>query len=436
MPTHTNISHLLKAHLNQEAWDLILKIQEINAAHDQVPVYLVGGAIRDILNQSESDDLDFVTEGNGIRLAHQVSAALGGDVLEHDRFQTANWFPLPTVFPRTIDFVTARREGYAEPAALPAVEPSSISDDLFRRDFTINAMAARIDAARFGDLYDEYGGLVDLEHQVVRVLHDKSFQDDPTRIWRAVRYETRLQFRLAHETEQLVQADLHYHTHLSADRIRHEWEKVMAEQAPIPIVSRLSYLNVLTTVNPALAFKDEDRLKRWFEKLSLLMPDLERSRRSRYRFILLMVHFELYGADIQSVADSLNVDRNFQKLWLWLETQKHYFDRLRFEDRPSAYQIVMQLKGAEEEDWFSLLLATWDGDNPHDRDKSDLLLRYLNEWRDVAPLSTGKTLMQLGLKPGPQFKVILDRLLEEKLNGTLQTADDEIELIKKIALKD
>ncbi|MEM7797981.1 MAG: hypothetical protein AAF633_02220, partial [Chloroflexota bacterium] len=222
----TDILRLLKTGLDPAAWTLIQSIQAINAAQLNFPIYLVGGAIRDILSGSQSADLDFVTEGNGIDLARAVSNQLGGEIVEYDRFQTANWSPPADIFTSPIDFVTARQERYETPASLPIVEPSNLKDDLYRRDFTINAMAVQIDRDNFGLLHDLFNGQEDLKKGVVEVLHPISFQDDPTRIWRAVRYESRLKISLGAQTQSWLRRDLRFHQLLSPDRIRHEWEKV------------------------------------------------------------------------------------------------------------------------------------------------------------------------------------------------------------------
>src|SRR5207244_1379788 len=166
------------------------------------PVYLVGGAVRDLLRRVESVDLDLAVEGDAHLAAGTVAERLGGEVVLHDRFGTAT-VKAPDL---TVDLAATRRETYAHPGALPDVEPATLADDLIRRDFTINAMAAGLSGDDLGRLHDPHGGQADLEAGVIRILHPDSFVDDPTRLLRAVRYEGRLGVRLVPGTERVARA--------------------------------------------------------------------------------------------------------------------------------------------------------------------------------------------------------------------------------------
>ncbi len=178
-------------------------------------LYLVGGLVRDLLLGIPNLDLDLVVEGDAIALAQRLAADAGGTVRKHARFGTAKWHvpgeahgtpgsPSPLV----LDFVTARTEFYEHPEALPTVEASSLRQDLYRRDFTINTMALRLDRQHFGQLVDFYGGEKDLQHRLIRVLHNLSFVEDATRMLRAVRLEQRLGFRIEKRTVELLRQAL------------------------------------------------------------------------------------------------------------------------------------------------------------------------------------------------------------------------------------
>ncbi|MCB1602931.1 MAG: CCA tRNA nucleotidyltransferase, partial [Xanthomonadales bacterium] len=167
-----------------------------------MPCYLVGGFVRDLLLKQPVNDFDFVVEGDAIKLGKQLVKTFGGKLTPHFKFHTAIWH-LPSTFnlqPATLDLITARKEMYEKPGALPTVTPSNIEDDLRRRDFTINAMAVRLDGEGFGEVLDPLDGQADLERGVIRVLHPNSFMDDPTRIFRAIRYEGRYSFTLEPST--------------------------------------------------------------------------------------------------------------------------------------------------------------------------------------------------------------------------------------------
>ena len=181
-------------------WLTILKEIAKIAQQQRSALYIVGGFVRDLLLGYPSLDFDLVVEGDAIKLAQSVREKLGGRVATHKRFGTAKWFlgppslahpntqddetnslP-PSMAPNTLDFITARREFYTHPTALPTIERGSIKLDLHRRDFTINTLALRLDGHHYGDLHDYWGGYNDLRQGLVRVLHSISFVDDPTRM--------------------------------------------------------------------------------------------------------------------------------------------------------------------------------------------------------------------------------------------------------------
>jgi tRNA nucleotidyltransferase (CCA-adding enzyme) len=202
------------------------------------PIYLVGGAVRDLLLGDPVVDIDLAVEGDGPRAARELAARLDGDVSPHERFGTA------TVRAGTLafDLAATRSETYPEPGALPVVAPASLSEDLGRRDFAINAMAAALQGDELGHLLDPHGGCADLDARVVRVLHDRSFVDDPTRLLRAARYEVRLDFRMDEPTEELAReaARRKALATVSGPRIRDELLDLLAEHAAPRGVERLA----------------------------------------------------------------------------------------------------------------------------------------------------------------------------------------------------
>ncbi len=178
----------------------IIKIVRDVASKEGFSVYIVGGPVRDLLLGVSNCDLDLVVERKGMEFAKILNTSLKGRLKMHQAFKTA------TIERKDyrIDIATARRESYKRPAAYPKVQPGSIKEDLFRRDFTINAMAIAINKKGFGQLIDYYGGTEDLEKGIIRVMHDESFIDDPTRIFRAVRFSVRFGFRIEPYTRALM----------------------------------------------------------------------------------------------------------------------------------------------------------------------------------------------------------------------------------------
>ncbi len=222
-----NVINQLEQRLSPESLALIQKAGAL-AAERRLGIYLVGGVVRDILLGRANSDLDLVVEGDAIKLAESLAGELGGRLVVHRRFGTAKIRTRNL----TIDLAMARAETYARPGALPTVRPGSIQDDLARRDFTVNAMALRLDPDSFGKLVDPFDGQKDLENKLIRVLHDRSFIDDATRMLRAVRYEQRFGFRLEASTEKLLRQNVAMLRTISGDRIRHELELILKEERP------------------------------------------------------------------------------------------------------------------------------------------------------------------------------------------------------------
>lgn len=225
-------------------------------------LYLVGGVVRDLLLAQASDvcDVDLVVEGDAVGLAAAFAEKTGGKLAAHLMFNTAKielgkW---------SIDIAMARTETYARPGALPVVTAGTLQTDLFRRDFTVNAMAISLNPDNYGELIDLYGGRQDLKAKKIRVLHDKSFSDDATRIWRAVRYEQRLSFRIEPATLSLLKRDLPLMKTVGGYRLRHEMELVLKEKEPEKYLRRAAELGVLTALHPSL--KADDWLVSRFQK--------------------------------------------------------------------------------------------------------------------------------------------------------------------------
>jgi tRNA nucleotidyltransferase (CCA-adding enzyme) len=232
------------------------------AGERKQPLYLVGGVVRDLLLGQVSDvcDIDLVVEGDAVGLAAAFAEKEGGKLVAHLMFNTAKielgkW---------TIDIAMARTETYAKPGALPVVAAGTLRTDHFRRDFTVNAMAVSLNRDNYGDLIDLYHGLKDLTNKSIRVLHDKSFSDDATRIWRAVRYEQRLGFHIEPATLLLLKRDLPLMKTVGGYRLRHELELVLKEKEPEKVLRRAAELSVLAALHPSL--KVDDWLVAQFQK--------------------------------------------------------------------------------------------------------------------------------------------------------------------------
>ena len=212
------------------------------------PAYLVGGAVRDLLLGARFVDLDVAVEGDAVAVAHEVAKRLGGEARAHDRFGTAT----VRAGDLSVDLASTRSETYEHPGALPAVVPAALEADLGRRDFTINAMAVALGGSTAGELVDPHGGERDLEGKIVRILHERSFVDDPTRLLRAVRYEARLGFALDPETERLARAGTHGLAGVSGARVRDELLDLLGEDEASAAVDRMGALGIAAGLDPSL----------------------------------------------------------------------------------------------------------------------------------------------------------------------------------------
>ena len=224
------------------------------AASKNLQLYLVGGIVRDLLlGQTNANyDLDLVVEGDAIGLAKAFTEQSGGKLTVHKMFNTAKI----ALAKGTIDIAMARTETYAKPGALPVVTPGTLKTDLFRRDFTVNAMAISLILDNYGELLDLYGGLDDLNNKFIRILHEKSFNDDATRIWRALRYEQRLGFQIEPETLKLLKREVPLLKTVGGYRLRRELELVLKEKEPEKTLVRADKLGVLKELHPALKADD------------------------------------------------------------------------------------------------------------------------------------------------------------------------------------
>ncbi len=394
-----------------EARRVILARVGALAAAKSLPLYLVGGFVRDLLLGLTPDDFDFVVEGPAPVLARAVARELGGEVTVHPPFGTATWLGTDG---EAIDFASARTEAYPQPAALPVVQaPATIAADLSRRDFSINAMALRVDGEHLGELLDPHGGQADIQAGVVRVLHVRSFQDDPTRLFRAVRYEQRLALQIAPQTLELISGAREALAALTGDRLRHEFELIFREPNVVSMLARLQALEILRHVHPALSW-DETATER--AKSLPQLPHADRGPAAPLEpdvVYLTLLLAEAAPDDAEAALAHLNVGR------LVGEAVRSALS-LRIEgDRPS--QVVSCLEGLSESALAAafVLQPAW----------RSLIAQYLAHWRYVRATLTGDDLIARGLQPGPDFKRILWELRAARLDGQVTNDVEELELL-------
>ena len=371
------------------------------------PVYLVGGPVRDALLGAGALDLDFAVEGDATGLARLLAERLGWSVIAHARFGTAT---VSTEDIR-IDLVTARRESYRRPGALPEVTPGSIGDDLSRRDFSINAMALPLSPPDAGVL-DPLGGLNDLKMGVVRTLHPLSFVDDPTRMMRAVRYEQRFGFTMERETRDAVSSAVSagYMDAVSGDRWRHELERMLDEASPVAPLLRAVELGLLAGLHPALA--DDSGLRRATKSAE---PDE----------CLVALFNPLSLLDTEDVIQRLRLSGRRAALARDTIGLKESEPQIRAAaGRPS--ELARILEGREP-----AAISAW-AELTSDEVVANALRLYFAELQFVKPKLSGATLLDMGATEGPLVGEILARLRDARLDGAVNSENEEIALARAL----
>ena len=383
------------------------------AAYQGYHVYLVGGIVRDLLLGRENLDLDLVVEGDAAGLARQLASSTGGKLTSHPQFGTAklSWREW------SVDFAAARSETYSSPGALPTVADGTLANDLARRDFTINAMAVRLYPGSFGDLVDEHDGRRDLERGLVRVLHKGSFVDDATRIWRGLRYEQRLGFRLERTTEKLVARDIPMLGTVSGDRIRNELELVLAEREPEKILTRADQLKVLPALHPAL--RADSWLAARFADARAISDGVPPPG-----LYFALLTYPLTGEEVEDLIGRLRLPRPMARL---LRDSHHLKMALRklgtttlapsdVHEMLSGYspavitaaQLVASLPMAQR--WLRV---------------------YQDELRHVRTELTGDDLMKMGVTVGKPVGEVLGQLLAARLDGQVASRKDEEAMVSR-----
>ena len=400
---------LLEDRLSPEKLALLRRAGQI--AHDEgVPLYLVGGAVRDLLLDRPVEDLDLVVEGDAETLAYIIAKRLSGRVVSRSQFSTAK----VKVEGTSLDLITARSEHYARPGALPQVAHGTMEEDLARRDFSINAMAFPLHRKGDGRLLDSFGGIQDLESGLIRVLHDKSFVDDATRILRAVRYEQRLGFRLEDGTEALLCRDLPMLDTISGDRLRKELQLWLKEGRCTQMILRGEQLGVLVAIHPALA-----------ESGKAVQRAAERSgdRGVEEQVYLGLLAYALTPANGERLIARLRMPPRWATVVRDTIALKDRLPWLAAADLSPAgiYEALAPLTPPAVQ---ACALATTE------EETRQRLTLFLEKLRYVKPALGGKELIALGVPQGPAVGEMLRKLRVARLEGAVGSRSGEAALVR------
>ncbi|MBM9613033.1 CBS domain-containing protein [Desulfobulbus rhabdoformis] len=413
--------------------EVIVLLREIGEAAARLGcnAFVAGGFVRDLLLHVPNIDIDIVIEGDGIQFAKHLADKHRGIVHPHEKFGTAT-----VVFPdqTKIDVATARLEYYERPAAKPTVELSSIKLDLYRRDFTINAMAIHLNPGRFGLLVDYFNCQNDLKERRIQVLHNLSFVEDPTRIFRAIRFEGRLGFTITRHAEKLIKNTVQMNLFEQAQEPRffHELKLILSENDPLPALKRMAALKLFPFLWPDLRpnLKIDRRFVHyitqahqtisWFRLLYIDAP-LE-----TWMVYLLAVFSRSRPKELLNFCNRFALPPKQRKKLLQqkMDVEKIAQEMIKRPYRKNS-EIYWLLIDLEPEGWLYLMTIA------RKRYIQRSVSLFVTQLRQVKPLLSGAELKALGYKPGPQFRTMLNHLIEQQLDGEINTPQEAIDFLQK-----
>lgn len=421
-----NIKRLMKERISKHLLAILESIGN-TASLLGYNAYAVGGFVRDLFLYRTNEDIDIVVEGDGIAFAKTYAEKNKLRIHAHEKFGTA-----VIIFPDgfKIDVASARTEYYKFPAALPTVEMSSIKLDLFRRDFTINTLAIQLAPDNFGILIDFFSAQRDIKENVIRILHNMSFVEDPTRAFRAIRFEQRFGFTIGKLTSDLIKnaVKMDFFSRLSGRRVFTELKLILEEENPVPAFVRLSDYNLVQFIHPSIKvskqlIKQLNSVKKvlsWFDLLFL-----EESYNKWVVYFLALIS----RCDIETsaaICSKFELKPGYTKL---LSTERlaaeHCLLKLKRKLPADNSSLYRELSVFNTELLLYIMAAA--GNKKIEKAVSF----YITNLREAGISLQGRDLIELGMKPGPMFKTIMEEILKAKLNGQLKNKDDEIAFAKK-----
>ena len=424
------ISKLMRERFPERIHDLLVAFGRVGDLLGY-PVYAVGGFVRDLLMRVENFDVDIVVEGDGIQFAEEFEKTAPCRIRTHKKFGTAI-----ILFPDglKVDVATARLEVYDSPAALPTVERGSTRMDLYRRDFTINTLAIQLNPRSFGELVDFFGGVRDLKEKVIRVLHNLSFVEDPTRVFRAIRFEQRLGFQIGKHTQQLMRnaVKMGFMNRLSGGRVFSELLLILQEENPNPALKRMGDFLLFPFLHPQL--KWEEGMENLFEQIHHVVSWFDllflEERYERWLIYFYGLIDFLKEGEIHEICQRLAMNDKIRNKVV--EGKRHadqallqIFSWIHADLQPKRSEIYTLLDPISTESKLFMMAKT-----------SQMATRryislYFTQLKDTKPLLKGRDLIEMGIKPGPFIRRTLVDLLKARLDEQVVTRQDEMEYISK-----
>lgn len=420
------ILSLMREQLPKNVLDLMEKAGAV-AEELGCQVFAVGGFVRDLLLRRKNLDLDLVIEGEGIKFAKKFSAQENLAAKYHRKFGTAQ---IVAEGGFKIDVASARMEYYESPAALPVVELSTIRQDLYRRDFTINTLAIHLNPGHFGELIDFFGGQRDLKNRIIKIIHNLSFVEDPTRIFRALRFEHRFDFSISKETGNLIRnaVKMGIPQRLSGTRIFADLRLILQEDDPAAIVKRMGDFDLLRFFHPKISYDHSIRhlmesireVFTWFELLFF------NEKLEKWEVYFLGLVDGLKDEEFLEFSKRLLfLKKNIKKMLSERQQSKNTLRKLKGE-KSLSNSIIHQLLHPLSIESLLYIMA-----KATDKEIKKAISTYITHLRFTESILTGEDLKNMGLPPGRVYKEVLDSLLKARLDGKLKTREDEINHVRE-----
>ena len=420
-----NILKLMEERLPEKVMEVIKEAGIVADALD-FGVYAVGGFVRDVILGYENLDMDIVVEGDGIRFAKAFAERYKCRVKVHEKFGTAAIILSDGL---KVDVATSRLEYYERPAVLPTVEEGSIKRDLYRRDFTINTLAVCLNRTRLGDLLDFYGAQRDIKEGTIRVLHNLSFVEDPTRVFRAIRFEQRFSFKMSRHTQALITnaIKLNFFDKLSGKRLFSELVLILKEERPIKAINRMAELGLLRFIHPRLRVGEKER-----EVIGNIIGTI-----AWYRLLFLKERCDPSLVYLMGLLDSLKL-KEIDEFCIRLAVPGRLSEKLVTARKTGVVALRRLARGGLKDSELyhllkplqmeALLYITAKGGETVKKEVS----HYITHLIEIKTALSGIDLKKsFGLKPGPEFKKLLAGLLDAKLEGVVKTREEEMKWVKR-----
>ncbi|MDR2726295.1 MAG: CBS domain-containing protein [Candidatus Adiutrix sp.] len=422
-----NVAALLREHLPPRL-SVILEKFGLLADRAGVNLYAVGGCVRDLIMRQPIKDIDLTLDGDlgefldAITRTYRVKK-----IIRHPRFKTAT---IHTPDGYVLDLSTTRREFYEHPGALPVVQEGSLRLDLSRRDFTINSLAVSLNARNLGELMDFFRGYQDIKDGYIRVLHSLSFVEDPTRAFRAFRFESRLGFKISKMSLSLLEGAVknRFLTNLDSRRLGRELELILSEADPGPALKRLDEFNLLPYIHPKIALTPQHhqiftRVRQVRDWLALTFPD----KNGLAWFIYLMALTDrVRGPELTELASALNLKK--RELQVLSEERPRADHVIRNHKKTASFRPSQAYDLFSGLSWPSILFVMAKTDN---QTLAQAGAAFLTNYRNLRPLVTGRDLMALGCPSGPKIKDMLEQLRRVRLDGLVVTRADDLAWAEK-----